>query len=70
MDLFHTLPDLHAWGDCLVAQTGLRLDLRSAQGKSIASPMAAHAHNEGWFGPQSRAVDWRSRIGGFVQPDS
>jgi Resolvase, N terminal domain len=41
LDLFHTLQDLQAWGVSLVAQTGLQFDLRSAQGKLIASLMAA-----------------------------
>ena len=37
LDLFHTLQDLQAWNVSLVAQTGLQFDLRSAQGKLIAS---------------------------------
>ena len=41
LDLFHTLQDLEAWGVSLIAQTGLQFDLRSAQGKLIASLMAA-----------------------------
>ena len=41
LDLFHTLQDLQVWGVSLVAQTGLQFDLRSAQGKLIASLMAA-----------------------------
>ena len=41
LDLFHTLQDLQAWDVSLVAQTGLQFDLRSAQGKLIASLMAA-----------------------------
>ena len=41
LDLFHTLQDLQAWGVSLVAQTGLQFDLRTAQGKLIASLMAA-----------------------------
>ena len=41
LDLFHTLQDLEAWGVSLIAQTGLQFDLRSAQGKLIASFMAA-----------------------------
>ncbi len=45
LDLFHTLQDLQAWGVSLVAQTGLQFDLRSAQGKLIASLMAALADN-------------------------
>ena len=43
LDLFHTLQDLQAWGVSLVAQTGLQFDLRSAQGKLIASLMATLA---------------------------
>jgi putative DNA-invertase from lambdoid prophage Rac len=31
LDLFHTLQDLQAWNVSLVAQTGLRFDLHSAQ---------------------------------------
>jgi putative DNA-invertase from lambdoid prophage Rac len=46
LDLFHTLQDLQAWGISLVAQTGLQFDLRSAQGKLIASLMAALAEFE------------------------
>ena len=44
--LFHTLQDLQAWDVSLVAQTGLQFDLRSAQGKLIASLMAALAESE------------------------
>jgi putative DNA-invertase from lambdoid prophage Rac len=46
LDLFHTLQDLQAWNVSLVAQTGLQFDLRSAQGKLIASLMAALAEFE------------------------
>lgn len=46
LDLFRTLQDLHAWDVSLVAQTGLQFDLRSAQGKLIASLMAALAEFE------------------------
>ena len=46
LDLVHTLQDLQAWGVSLVAQTGLQFDLRSAQGKLIASLMAALAEFE------------------------
>ena len=46
LDLFHTLQDLQVWGISLVAQTGLQFDLRSAQGKLIASLMAALAEFE------------------------
>ena len=41
LDLFHTLQDLQSWDVSLVAQTGLQFDLRTAQGKLIASLMAA-----------------------------
>jgi len=46
LDLFHTLQDLQSWNVSLVAQTGLQFDLRSAQGKLIASLMAALAEFE------------------------
>jgi DNA invertase Pin-like site-specific DNA recombinase len=46
LDLFHTLQDLQAWDVSLVAQSGLQFDLRSAQGKLIASLMAALAEFE------------------------
>ena len=46
LDLLHTLQDLQTWNVSLVAQTGLQLDLRSAQGKLIASLMAALAEFE------------------------
>ena len=46
LDLFHTLQDLQAWNVSLVAQTGLQFDLRSAQGKLIASLMSALAEFE------------------------
>ena len=46
LDLFHTLQELQAWDSSLVAQTGLQFDLRSAQGKLIASLMAALAEFE------------------------
>jgi putative DNA-invertase from lambdoid prophage Rac len=47
LDLLHTLQDLQAWNVSLIAHTGLQLDLRSAQGKLIASLMAALAEFEG-----------------------
>lgn len=47
LDLFHTLQDLQAWNVSLVAQTGLQFDLRSAQGKLIASLC---------FGPSTRGT--------------
>ncbi len=46
LDLFRTLQDLQAWDVSLVSQTGLQFDLRSAQGKLIASLMAALAEFE------------------------
>ena len=46
LDLFHTLQDLLAWEVSLVAQTGVQFDLRTAQGKLIASLMAALAEFE------------------------
>jgi putative DNA-invertase from lambdoid prophage Rac len=46
LDLFHTLQDLQSWDVSLVAQIGLQFDLRSAQGKLIASLMAALAEFE------------------------
>jgi hypothetical protein len=46
LDLFHTLQELQAWDVSIVAQTGLQFDLRSAQGKLIASLMAALAEFE------------------------
>jgi len=46
LDLLHTLQDLQAWGVSLIAQTGLQFDLRSAQGKLIASLMSALAEFE------------------------
>ena len=46
LDLLHTLQDLQAWDVSLVAQTGLQFELRTAQGKLIASLMAALAEFE------------------------
>jgi DNA invertase Pin-like site-specific DNA recombinase len=46
LDLLHTLQDLQAWNVSVIAQTGLQLDLRSAQGKLVASLMAALAEFE------------------------
>ena len=46
LDLLHTLQNLQACGVSLIAQTGLQFDLRSAQGKLIASLMAALAEFE------------------------
>ena len=47
--LFHTLQDLQAWDVSLVAQTGLQFDLHSAQGKLIASLMAAWRSSNGIY---------------------
>lgn len=46
LDLFLTLQDLQAWDVSLAAQTGMQFDLRSVQGKRIASLMAALAEFE------------------------
>jgi len=46
LDLFHTRRIYKPGGVSLVAQTGLQFDLRSAQGKLIASLMAALAEFE------------------------
>jgi putative DNA-invertase from lambdoid prophage Rac len=46
LDLVHTLHDLQSWNVSLIAQTGLQFDLRTPQGKLIASLMAALAEFE------------------------
>jgi len=79
LDLFHTLQDLQAWGVSLVAQTGLQFDLRSAQGKLIASLMAALAEFErdllrervrsGIAAAQKRGVVFGRRPGHRVKAD-
>jgi putative DNA-invertase from lambdoid prophage Rac len=46
LDLLHTLQDLQSWGVSLIAQTDLQFDLRSAQGKLIASLMSVLAEFE------------------------
>ena len=79
LDLFHTLHDLQAWGVSLVAQTGLQFDLRSAQGKLIASLMAALAEFErdllrervrsGIAAAQKRGVVFGRRAGQRVKAD-
>ena len=46
LDLIQTLNDLHSWGVSVVAQTGLQVDLTTAQGRLIASIMAALAEFE------------------------
>ena len=72
-DLFHTLQDLQAWEVSLVAQTGLQFDLRTAQGKLIASLMATLAEFErdllrervksGIAAAQRRGVKFGRRVG-------
>jgi DNA invertase Pin-like site-specific DNA recombinase len=47
LDLFRTLQDLQTWSVSLVGQIGLQFDLRSAQGKLIASLMSGLAEFEG-----------------------
>ena len=79
LDLFHTLQDLQSWGVSLVAQTGLQFDLRSAQGKLIASLMAALAEFErdllrervrsGIAAARSRGVVFGRRPGQRVKAD-
>ena len=46
MDLIHTLQQLQSWGVSLIAQSGLQFDLRTSQGKLIASIMASLAEFE------------------------
>lgn len=79
LDLFHTLQDLQAWNVSLVAQTGLQFDLRSAQGKLIASLMAALAEFErdllrervrsGIAAARKRGVVFGRRLGHRVKAD-
>ncbi len=79
LDLFHTLQDLQAWGVSIVAQTGLQFDLRSAQGKLMASMMAALAEFEkdllrervrsGIAAAQKRGVVFGRRPGQRVKSD-
>lgn len=79
LDLFHTLQDLQACDVSLVAQTGLQFDLRSAQGKLIASLMAALAEFErdllrerirsGIAAAQKRGVVFGRRLGQRVKAD-
>ncbi len=79
LDLFHTLQDLQAWGVSVVAQTGLQFDLRSAQGKLMASMMAALAEFEkdllrervrsGIAAAQKRGVVFGRRLGQRVKSD-
>ena len=79
LDLFDTLQDLQAWGVSLVAQTGLQFDLRSAQGKLIASLMAALAEFErdllrervcsGIAAARKRGVVFGRRLGQHIKAD-
>ena len=79
LDLFHTLQDLQGWEVSLVAQTGLQFDLRSAQGKLIASLMAALAEFErdllrervrsGIAAARKRGVVFGRRLGQRVKAD-
>lgn len=46
LDLVQTLHELQAWDVSLIAQTGLHFDIRTAQGKLIASLMAVLAEFE------------------------
>ena len=79
LDLFHTLQDLQSWDVSLVAQTGLQFDLRSAQGKLMASMMAALAEFEkdllrervrsGIAAAQKRGVVFGRRPGQRVKSD-
>ena len=46
IDLIHTLQELQSWGVSLVAQSGLQFNLRTSQGKLIASIMASLAEFE------------------------
>jgi putative DNA-invertase from lambdoid prophage Rac len=74
LDLFHTLQDLQAWGVSLVAQTGLQFELRSAQGKLIASLRAALAEFERDLLPErvrarTRGVVFGRRPGQRIQAD-
>ena len=45
-DLLATLQDLQSWGVSLIAQSGLQFDLSTAQGKLIATLLAALAEFE------------------------
>ena len=46
IDLIHSLQELQNWGVSLIAQSGLQFDLRTSQGKLIASIMASLAEFE------------------------
>jgi putative DNA-invertase from lambdoid prophage Rac len=79
IDLFQTLQDLQAAGVSLVAQTGLQFDLRTAQGKLIASLMSALSEFEhdllrervrsGIAAARKRGVVFGRRLGQRVKAD-
>lgn len=46
IDLIHTLQQLQSWNVSLIAQSGLQFDLKTSQGKLIASIMASLAEFE------------------------
>ncbi|MFM0069088.1 recombinase family protein [Paraburkholderia aspalathi] len=79
LDLFHTLNDLQSWSVSLIAQTGLQFDLGTAQGKLIATMMAALAEFErdllrervrsGIAAAQARGVVFGRRAGQRVKSD-
>lgn len=46
IDLIHTLQELQSWSVSLIAQSGMQFDLRTSQGKLIASIMASIAEFE------------------------
>jgi putative DNA-invertase from lambdoid prophage Rac len=79
IDLFQTLQDLQAAGVSLVAQTGLQFDLRTAQGKLIASLMSALSEFEhgllcervrsGIAAAQKRGVVFGRRPGQRIKAD-
>lgn len=58
-DLVHTLHDLQSWNVSLIAQTGLRFDLQTPQGKLVASLMAALANLSGISCASVSALAWR-----------
>lgn len=79
IDLFQTLQDLQAANVSLVAQTGLQFDMRTAQGKLIASLMSALSEFEhdllhervrsGIAAAQKRGVVFGRRLGQRVKAD-
>ncbi|MGL6281322.1 MAG: recombinase family protein, partial [Microcoleaceae cyanobacterium] len=46
IDLIHTLNDLHSWDVSLIAITGMQFDLRTPQGKLVATIMSSIAEFE------------------------